>query len=131
MGNDDNKQTKTYLNFLTSGVQTAYKDGSSTIDVLYLLSNTIKHGNKNQLILFDPPNAFGAINRDILRTILYERSLPSNIIKIIRMGHQRTTLKPKNNGVLGKSKKNNKGVVQGIPLSSYLFIIYAERMMGI
>ena len=33
---------KPYLNILTSELQTAYKDGRSTIDVLYLLNNTIK-----------------------------------------------------------------------------------------
>ena len=32
--------------------------------------------------------------------------------------------------ILGKSKKNNKGVSQGSPLSATLFIIYDEQMMA-
>ena len=48
------------------------------------------------------------------------------------MGHLGTNLKPKSNGQLGNSVKNNnnKGVFQGSPLSAFLFIIYAESTMG-
>ena len=92
---------KTYLNFLTSEVQAAYKDSRSTIDVLCLMNNTIKHENTNQLILFDLSKAFDTINRDMLWAILYERGLSTNLIKIIRMGHLGTNLEPKSNGCLG------------------------------
>ena len=121
---------KTYLNFLTSEVQTAYKDGISTVDVLYLLNNAIKHENANQLILSDLSKAFDAINRDILWAILYGRGAPSSFVKIIRTGHLGTNIKPKSNGPLGNSVRNNKDVSQGCPLSAYLFIMYAESMVG-
>ena len=120
---------KPYLNFLTSEQQNAYKDGRSTIDVLYLLNNQFKNEKTNQLILLDLSKAFDTINRDLLWAILYERGLPSNLIKIIRMGHQGTKLRPKNNGIIGEKVINNKGVFQGSPLSAYLFIIYIESMM--
>lgn len=60
MGYVNENRIKTYLNFLTSEVQTAYKDGRSTIDVLYL-PNTTKRENVNRLILFDLSQAFGTI----------------------------------------------------------------------
>ena len=52
------------------------------------------------------------------------------LIKIIRIGHKGASLRPKNNGEIGR-KTINKGVSQGSPISAYLFIIYAESMMGI
>ena len=57
-----------------------------------------------------------------------EKGLPSNPIKIIRMGQQGPTLKPKNSGILGRKVTNN-GVSRGIPLSAHSFIIYDEIMM--
>ena len=65
-----------------------------------------------------------------LRAILYESGLPSNLIKIIRMGHIGTCLRAKNVGRIGRKTENNKGAFQGSPLSAFLFIIYAENMMG-
>ena len=90
----------------------------------------LKYENTNQLILFDLSKAFGEINRDILWTVLYGRSLPSNLIKIITMGHQGTKLMPRNNGIIGGKVINNIGAFRGSPLCAFLFIIYAEGVMG-
>ena len=58
---------------LTRGTQTAYKMGRSTIDILSLIQNQIQTEQTKQLILIDLPKAFGAIDRNILRTTLYEK----------------------------------------------------------
>ena len=86
---------KPYMNILTNELQSAYKTGRSTIDVLYLLNKNIKKWKTEQIILFDLAKAFDSIDREILWTTLYESGLPSNLIKIIRMGHQGTKLMPK------------------------------------
>ena len=129
MGSYDKNRLKPSLNFLTSEIRNAYKDGRSDIDVLYLINNKITRGSTNQLILFGPQKAFGAVNRDILGALLYGRRLPRNLIKIIGTTRQGATLEPKNNGIVS-SEVIIKGVFQGISLIDRLFIIYTESTMA-
>ena len=65
----------------------------------------------------------------MLWTVLYEKGLPWNCISLIRTGHMNTQLIPKRNGEIGSSMRNNKGVFQGGPLSTTLFIIYFDIVM--
>ena len=120
---------KPYMNILTNELQTAYKIGRSTIDVLLLLNKQIKNEKTEHIILFDLAKAFDSIDRDVMWTILYESGLPENLIKIIQIGHNGIKLCAKNNGKIGSKVNNNKGVFQGSPLSAFLFIIYIESMM--
>ena len=53
------------------------------------------------MILFGISKAFGAINRDIMRTIMYETGIPSIQIKIIRVVRGDACLRPKNKGGIG------------------------------
>ena len=76
------------MGYLTNEFRNAFKVGRSTTDVLSLLNNQIQKDGDADLILFDLPNAFGTINREILWTVLYEQGLPVNPIRIIKMGHQ-------------------------------------------
>ena len=70
----------------------------------FWINNQFKYENTNQLIRLDLSKAFGAVNRDILWEVLYERGLPSNLIQII-MGNQGTKLRPENNGIIGGGNK--------------------------
>ena len=72
----------------------------------YILNGRIKKGGTENLRLFGLSKAFGAISRDIMRTVMYERVIPSNIIKIIRMGHQETCLRPRINGKWRRAENN-------------------------
>ena len=102
-----------------------------TIYIFYILSNKFKNENDNQLILFDISKADGAINREILSDVHYERGISISLIKVIRTGHKGTKLRGKlwycrwGVGVI------NKGVFQGSPLSSFLYIgcRYDERRL--
>ena len=82
------------------------------------------------MIRFDFSKAFDHIERDILWAKLYEEGRPIEFVRILRIGHEGNTLRPKRDGYIGKEEINNKGAPQGIPLSVTPFIIYDERMMG-
>ena len=117
------------LNLLTSESQTEYKNSRSTHDVLSLLQKNIKNDNTTGLILIDLSKAFEAIDRNLLWEILYEKGLPRDCIRLIRMGHTDSQLRPKYKGAIGTSTHNNRGVFQGSPISAMLFIIYFDSMM--
>ena len=97
------------LNLLTEDNQYAYKQKRSTIDVLALINKVTRNDGAQQLRLFDLSKAFGNIERDILRTNLYEDGLPLKFIKTIKMGHEGNKLTPKCDGYIGTSEDNNKG----------------------
>ena len=77
---------------LTDERQHAYKSNKSTIDVIYNIKrNLIKKQCIGQ-ILHDISKAFGRIGRKKLRTVLYQRGLPINLIKQIKKGHTKNML---------------------------------------
>ena len=117
------------MNHITSEMQTAYKKGRSTLDVLALVNNHMNKDDNASLILIDLSKAFDRINRKVLWTTLYESGIPINFINNIRAGHMNNALRPKVNGEQGTRQSNNTGVSKGSPLSALLFIISAERMM--
>ena len=90
-----------YMSLITNEMQTAYKAGRSTIDILSLVQNHIQCEKTRQLILIDLSKAFGSVNRDILRTILYEKGIPWDFTKQIRSGHIGNKLYPKYKGIIG------------------------------
>ena len=117
------------LNLLTADNQYAYKTKKPTIDILSATNNQTKGEGATQLILFDFSQAFGNIERDILWTKLYGSGLPKRYVQQLKMGHDGNKLLPKCEGFIGKQEANNKGALQGSPLSATLFIIYDEQMM--
>ena len=117
------------MNLLTKETQTAYKQGRSTIDILSVVQNLLKNNNTQMLILIDLSKAFDSINRDILWTVLYEKGIPWDMVKQLRMGHIGNKLRPKYKGNKGTYMYNNKGVSQGSPISAMLFIIYFDSLI--
>ena len=91
-----------------------------------LINNKVK----GQLLI-DLSKAFGRIQRNKLWWILYEKGIPTNLLKIIILGHTDTKLCARHNGKLGTPVNNNTGIFQGSPLSALLFIIYADYAMNI
>ena len=65
-----------YMELLTTGQQTAYKQGRSTIDILSLIQNSIQNEETRQLILIDLSKACGSIDRNTIWTILYQQGFP-------------------------------------------------------
>jgi len=94
------------MNILTRETQTAYKNNRSTLDILNIIDKFTKDANKQEsyksITLLDLSKAFGRVNRQKMLTILAEKGLPINMIKIIEMMHRNTTLKPNQNNILGK-----------------------------
>ena len=85
---------KPYLNILTSELQNAYMGGRSAIDIFYLLNIRFNYEDANQLILLGLSAASDSVNREILRAVLYGRRLSISLIKVSRMEHQGTKLRP-------------------------------------
>ena len=109
-----------YMNVLTRGTQTAYKQGRSTIDIPPVVQNILKQKGTKLLILIDLSKAFDSVHREILWAILYEKGVPWEMIKRIKMGHKENRLCPKYKGNKVTYIYNNKGVSQGIPISAML-----------
>ena len=118
------------MNLLTEVTKTAYKTGRSTNDIPSLIQNIIQNAKTAQLIPIGLSKALDSINRNILRTILYEKGIPWNFIKQIRSGHMGNKLCPKYKGITGSQMYNNKGVFHGSPVSATMFIIYLDHLMG-
>ena len=62
-----------FLNILTNEHQCAYKKHKSTIDILYEIKQKFINGKIKGQILLDLTKAFGKIERQKLRWILYEK----------------------------------------------------------
>ena len=121
------------MNILTRETQTAYKNNRSTLDIISIIDKFTKDASKSKeyksITLLDLSKAFDRMNRQKLLTVLAEKGLPINMIKIIEIMHRNTQLRPKQNNKLGSSIENNTGCFQGSPLSALVFIIYADEMM--
>ena len=61
--------------------------------------------------------------------ILYGKGLPISLAKMLKIGHN-NQLCSKINNEYSDTIYNNIGVFHGSPLNGYLFIIYADRIMG-
>ena len=117
------------MNVVTTELQTSYKKGRSTLDILTIINKQIKTDETKHIIMLDLSKACDSANRELPWTALYKKGLPEPMIRRIRMGHEDTKLRPKAKGTLGKKQINNKGVFQGSPLSALLFIIYFDHML--
>ena len=61
------------MNLITDDTQCGYKNKKSTTDIIFhIKQNFMKNGSKGQ-ILFDLTKAFGKLNRNKLRNMLYEK----------------------------------------------------------
>ena len=117
------------LNLLTSESQTEYKNSRSTMGAISILRKNIKNDNATGLVLIDLSKAFGAIGGNLLWAILYEKGIPCESIRLIRMGHTNNQLRPKYKGALGTCTRKNRGVFQRSPLSAMIFNTYFDSMM--
>ena len=79
--------------------------------------------------MMDLTKAFDCINRSLLWAVLYRKGIPIDLIRMLKEGHKRTTLAPKNKGTYGKDVEVNIGVFQGAAFSALGFIIYLCDMM--
>ena len=59
------------------------------------------------------------------------KGIPTNLLKMIILGHANTKLCARHKCKLGNFVENNAGISQGSPLSAQLFIIYADYAMQI
>ena len=62
------------------------------------------------ILMMDLPNAFGAVNRELRRAIMYKKWIHAQLIGKIRMVRENTKLRPNVKGNIGKRQGNNKGV---------------------
>ena len=102
----------------------------STADIIPEMKQKLISKVKGQLII-GLSKAFGGIQRNKLRRVLYEKGIPRNLLKIITLGHTGAKLCARRKCKLGNFVKNNTGIFQGSPLSAQLFIIYDEYAMAI
>ena len=118
------------LHLLTSNNQFGYKNGLPTIEAIVRLEQANQEGTPRAKInLSDLSKAFDCVNHIVLRTTLCKAGLPLRTIQTVQKGHQRTTLKCKDDGVYGPPGKNNVGVRQGSAISEPRFIIYLDDMV--
>ena len=97
------------MNLLTAEQQAAYKQGISTMDILHMVQNSIRHGDAHQLIRIYLPKDDDSIKRNAIWAILYQQGLPWKLSQQLKMGHKGTKLRAKHDGTIGKDIRN-KGV---------------------
>ena len=95
------------MNIIKTELQTAYKGGRSTLDILSIINKQIKTDATKHIIMLDISQAFGSVNREIRWAIVYKKGIPRQLIQRIRMGHENTKIRPKPKGNLGKRQDNN------------------------
>ena len=118
------------MNLIAESTQFGYKQKSSCIDVLNKVHNFLRKDGKAELLMMDLSKAFDAVNRKLLWTALYRKGVPIELIRMLREGHKKTSLAPKNKGMYGDDIETNVGVFQGASFSALGFIIYLCDMMG-
>ena len=123
------------MNILTKETQTAYKNNRSTYDIISIIEKytkeyKCKQNSYKSITLIDLSKAFDRMNRQKMLTILAEKGLPAELIRIIHIMHKNTKLQPKQSNRLGQKIYNNNGCFQGSPLSALVFVIYADEMMN-
>jgi len=124
-----NKLTR-IMHLATSNTQYGYKQNVSTADAIIKLEQAISTGpNTTAITLMDLSKAFDCVDRKLLWGTMYKIGIPIKMMLHIKEGHQKTTLRSKDNGKYGRPIKNNIGVFQGASLSALLFAIYLEDMM--
>ena len=124
------KRISLILNLLTNEQQCAYKTNRSTQDLIYFIKTKLTQTKTQGQLLMDLSKAFGRIDRNTLRWILYRKGLPLPFIKTIIQGHTDTLLCSRHKGIHGPYIENNIGVFQGSPISPQMFIIYSHSFMG-
>ena len=92
------------MNIVTTELQTAYKSGRPTLDILPIINRQIKTDETKHIIMLDLSKSFGSVNRELSRAVIYKKGIPIQLIRRIRMGHGNTTLRPKAKGNVGKQK---------------------------
>ena len=90
------------MNLITESTQYGYKEKSSCIDALNKVHNFMKNEENGELLMMDLTKAFDCINRSLLWTVLNRKGIPIDLIRMLKEGHKRTTLAPKNKGTYGK-----------------------------
>ena len=81
------------------------------------------------ITLMDLTKAFDKTNRELLYTILLEKGIPIEMVRLIMKTHSNTKIRARESNRLSKKQETNTGVFQGSPLSALLFIIYTDSMM--
>ena len=114
------------MNLITNDNQCAYKSKRYTMDVIYCIANQFVKNEIRGRSSFDLSKAFGGINRNKLRWILYAKVIPLKPIRKIMQERENNILQGKHDGKLGRDTCNNKGVLHGIPISALLYIIFAD-----
>ena len=75
------------IHLLTNRIQYGYKHGISTMGEIIKLEQYLIHGTEGfHILLMDMSKAFDTINRTQLRTVLYKKGIPVEMITHIRRG---------------------------------------------
>ena len=98
------------MDIVTTELQTSYKSGIPTLDILAIINRQIKTDETKHIILIDLSKAFGSVNRELFWEILYRKGIPAQLITRIRTWNGNTKLRPAAKGNLGKAGKQQRGI---------------------
>ena len=103
------------LRTITSAQQYGYKTSLSTADAIVKLEAHLTNATpETHIVLMGLAKAFGEVNRTLLRTTLYKKGSPIEMITHIRRGHKNTILAPKLRNKYGKRSENKVGGISTI-----------------
>ena len=113
--------------------QAGFRPGRGCIDHIFTLHQILeqRHANRRPTILvfLDFKDAFDSVDRLALLNVLAQQDIPLKFVKIIRSLYSQTQGLVRAYGELSKSFPTTSGVLQGCPLSPFLFKFVIDEIM--
>lgn len=122
---------KTTLKNVINKDQTGGIPGRHITDNLTTIRNIINNTNKKEakaIISVDLEKAYDRVDRQILYEAMSKLGYPNKFIQSIKTLMENSIAKIIVNGKIGKEIKMERGIKQGCPLASFLYIIYIESL---
>jgi hypothetical protein len=113
--------------------QAGFRSGRGTTDQLFSLRQVIEkhieHNNPLCMAFVDLKKAYDSVSRPLLLDILRAEGLPKKLVSLIEKLYEKTTLRVRLRGQIGRQVQISSGVRQGCVLSPVLFNLFLNYLL--
>ena len=119
-----------HLSKLVGPHQSCNIRGRSIVDNLVFFRDLFSGSFNGAILSLDQEAAFDRVNSEFMITVLHQYKFPDKIIKCLRVLHKNSKIMVKVGGALTRFIPVNRGVKQGDPVSSLLFVLCFEAFLS-